>query len=224
MNAAPRHAEFWKDRLGVPNYGVSEAAKYAHISAQTIRNWQEVSNRPSPLGAREKGKELSYFQLIELAVVAACRKAGMKLPKIRDAREYLSREFKVPYPFAMQKLLTDGVDLMLEHGDELLVANLKGQLAWKSIIKDKLKEFEYLDGIAARWHLAGGGSTVVIDPRIQFGKPSVRGVPTWIIAARSEAGEDIPSIAKDFGIPKSMVADALAFEGLESEAVKAWSH
>jgi uncharacterized protein (DUF433 family) len=224
MNAAPRHSEFWKERLRVPNYGVIEAARYAHISTQTIRNWQEVSNRPSPLGAREKGKALSYFQLIELAVVAACRKAGMKLPKIRDAREYLSREFDDPFPFATQKLLTDGVDLMLEHGDELLVANMRGQLAWKNIIKDKLKEFEYLDGIAARWHLAGGKSAVVIDPRIQFGKPSVRGVPTWIIAARSDAGEDIPSIAKDFGVPRSMVADALAFEGVDTEAIKAWSH
>ena len=206
----------------MPNYGVSEAARYADITSQTIRNWQKLGNRPAPLGAREKGKELSYFQLIELAVVAACRKAGMKLPKIREAREYLKQEFRSDHPFATQKLLTDGVDLMLEHGDELLVANLRGQLAWKNIIKDRLKEFEYFDGIAARWHLAGR-SAVVIDPRIQFGKPSVRGVPTWIIAARSDAGEDIRAIAKDFGIPKSAVADALAFEGVESEA-KAWSH
>jgi uncharacterized protein (DUF433 family) len=224
MNAAPHHAEFWKERLRVPNYGVTEAAKYAHISAQTIRNWQEVSNRPSPLGAREKGMALSYFQLIELAVVAACRKAGMKLPKIKDAREWLSAQFNDPHPFATQKLLTDGVDLMMEHGEELLVTNMKGQLAWKSVIRDRLKEFEYLDGIAARWHLAGGKSAVVIDPRIQFGKPSVRGVPTWILAARSEAGEDIASIAKDFGVPRSMVADALAFEGVDTEALKAWSH
>lgn len=224
MNAAPRHAEFWKERLRVPNYGVSEAAKYAHISSQTIRNWQELGNKPTALGPREKGQPLSYFQLIELAVVAACRKAGMKLPKIKDAREWLAREFDDPHPFATQKLLTDGVDLMMEHGEELLVTNLKGQLAWKSVIKDRLKEFEYLDGIAARWHLAGERSSVVIDPRVQFGKPSVRGIPTWIIAARSEAGEDIPAIAKDFGVPKSLVADALAFEGVTSEAIKAWSH
>lgn len=224
MNAAPRHSEFWKERLRVPNYGVSEAAKYAHISGQTIRNWQQLGNEIAPLGMREKGKSLSYFQLIELAVVASCRKAGMNLPKIRAAREWLADEFKSPHPFATQKLLTDGVDLMMEHGEELLVTNMKGQLAWKSIIKDRLKEFEYFDGIAARWHLAGGRSAVVIDPRIQFGKPSVRGIPTWIIAARSEAGEDIPSIARDFGIPRSMVADALAFEGVATEASKAWSH
>ena len=223
MNAAPHHHEFWKERLSVPNYRVSEAANYAHITGQTIRNWQKLGNRPSPLGARKSGKPLSYLQLIELAVVASCRKAGMALPKIRASREYLSREFGDPHPFATQKLLTDGVDLMMECGDELLVTNMKGQLAWKKVIKDRLKEFVYLDGIAAQWHVAGHSSSVLIDPRVQFGRPSVRGIPTWIIAARHDAGEDITAIAKDFGVPRSMVADALAFEGVSSEA-KAWSH
>ena len=223
MTAAPRHHEFWKERLGVPNYRVSEAAHYAHITGQTIRNWQKLGNRPSPLGARESGKALSYLQLIELAVVAACRNAGMQLPKIRASREYLSQKFGDPHPFATQKLLTDGVDLMMECGDELLVTNLKGQLAWKKVIQDRLNEFVYLDKIAAQWRVAGNSSSVLIDPRVQFGRPSVRGIPTWIIAARHDAGEDIPAIAKDFGIPKSMVADALAFEGVSSEA-KAWSH
>jgi uncharacterized protein (DUF433 family) len=210
---AAAHREFWKERLGVPNYRVGEAARYAHTTGQTIRNWQKLGNRPAPLGARESGKALSYLQLIELAVVAACRKAGMSLPKIRASREYLSQEFGDPHPFATQKLVTDGVDLMMEHGDELLVTNMKGQLAWKKVILDRLNEFVYLDNIAAQWHVAGNSSSVLIDPRVQFGRPSVRGIPTWIIAARHDAGEDIPAIAKDFGIPKSMVADALAFEG-----------
>ena len=218
-----RHHEFWKERLGVPNYRVGEAARFAHTTGQTIRNWQRLGNRPSPLGARESGKALSYLQLVELAIVAACRKAGMELPKIRASRAYLSEKFCNPHPFATQKLLTDGVDLMMECGDELLVTNMKGQLAWKKVIQDRLNEFVYLDNIAAQWRVAGNKSSVLIDPRIQFGRPSVRGIPTWIIAARHGAGEDIPAIAKDFGIPKSMVADALAFEGVSSEA-KAWSH
>jgi uncharacterized protein (DUF433 family) len=224
MNAAVRPHEFWRERLSVPNYRVSEAARYAHITDQTIRNWHKLGNRPSPLGSREPGKALSYLQLIELAVVAACRKAGMALPKIRASREYLSDEFRDPHPFATQKLLTDGVDLMMECGDELLATNLKGQLVWKKVIQDRLKEFVYLDDIAAQWHVAGSNSSVLIDPRVQFGRPSVRGIPTWIIAARHDAGEGIPAIARDFGIPRSMVADAFAFEGVDPEAAKAWSH
>jgi uncharacterized protein (DUF433 family) len=230
MNAAARSHEFWRDRLRVPNYGVSEAADYAGIAAQTIRNWQRLSNRPAPLGHRDAGKRLSYLQLIELAIVAAARKAGVSLRAIRETREYMGRTFHSEFPFAEYRFKHDGkrlfidcLDLYEHDGDgKVLDASGRGQLAWTAII-GRLQEFDYDEELVTRWHVGGKKSAVVIDPRIQFGKPSVRGVPTWIIAARSDAGEDISAIAKDFGLPKSAVADALAFEGIDSEA-KAWSH
>lgn len=225
MNAVPAETELWKKRLWVPNYGVGEAARYAHTSGQTIRNWQRLGNKRPALGPREPGQALSYLQLIELAVVAAVRKAGVKLPVIRDTREYMSRVLNAEFPFAAYRFKTDGKNLWIDHVGELLEVSGKGQLTWAAII-GRLQEFEYDEqaGLATRWHVAGKRSSVVIDPRIRFGQPSVRGVPTWIIAGRVEAGEEIPSIAKDFGIPKSMVADALAFEGTQTGQAKAWSH
>jgi uncharacterized protein (DUF433 family) len=226
---ALRPNEFWKARLIVPNYGVGEAARYADIAGQTIRNWQKLGNRPAPLTHREPGKALSYLQLIELAVVASARRAGVSLRVIRDTREYMRDKFGADFPFAQYRFKHDGkrlfidcIDLYEQGGDDkVLEASGKGQLAWSQII-GRLREFDYDDDLVSRWRLGGKRSAVVIDPRVQFGKPSVRGVPTWIIAARSGAGEDIPIIAKDFGIPKSAVMDALVFEGVESEA-KAWS-
>lgn len=233
MNAAPQSHEFWRQRLRVPNYGVREAAIYSDISSQTIRNWEKLTNRPSALSERSAGERLSYLQLIEVAIVAAATKAGVKLRTIRATREYLSREFESEFPFAEYRFKTDGkkmfidyLDLIGRDGDgKLLEASGKGQLAWAQII-GRLQQFDYDKDVrlATRWHVGGSRSAVIIDPRIQFGRPSVRGVLTWIIAARSDAGEDIAYIARDFGIPKSAVADALAFEGVESEAAKAWSH
>lgn len=223
MNAATTPSEFWRSRLYIPSYGVLEAARYADVSGQTVRNWQRLGNRPSPLGSREKGKSLSYLQLIELAVVAAARDAGVKLPVIRQTREYMARTLGAKFPFAEHRFKTDGRKLWIDYADELLEVSGKGQMAWSGII-GRLHEFEYdqAEGIATSWHVAGRRSSVLIDPRVQFGKPSVRGVATWVIAARAETGEDVPSIAKDFGIPKSVVADALAFEGIGT--AKAWSH
>lgn len=231
MNAIPPSHEFWKKRLHVPNYGVREAAGYAHVSGQTIRNWEQLTNRPSALSSREPGKRLSYLQLVEVAIVAAATKAGVKLRTIRATREYMSRQFDVEFPFAEYRFKTDGKNLFIDYIDvigrdgdgKLLEASGKGQLAWSHII-GRLQEFDYEEDVAARWHVAGKRSAVIIDPRIQFGRPSVRGVPTWIIAARSEAGEDVSSIARDFGVPKSAIADALAFESVDSESGKAWSH
>jgi len=231
MNAVPRSHEFWKERLRVPNYGVREAAGYAQVSGQTIRNWEKLTNRPSALSKRDAGRRLSYLQLVEVAIVAAATKAGVKLATIRATREYMSRQFEADFPFAEYRFKTDGKSLFIDYIDvigrdgdgKLLEASGKGQLAWSNII-GRLQEFDYEDDLATRWHVAGKRSAVIIDPRIQFGRPSVRGVPTWIIAARSEAGEDIAYIARDFGVPKSAIADALAFEGVGSETAKAWSH
>jgi uncharacterized protein (DUF433 family) len=228
---AAAHAELWRQRLKVPNYGVSEAARYADITSGTIRNWQKLSNRPAPLSNRAPGKGLSYLQLIELAVVAAARHAGVSLPAIRETREYMSRKFESEFPFAEFRFKTDGRELWLDCADlqgsggegKLLKASGKGQLAWTEII-GRLHEFDYDEDLATRWHVAGSKSSVVIDPRVQFGKPSVCGIPTWIIGERVTAGDEPDYVARDFGIPMSAVADALAFEGVGHPDAKAWSH
>lgn len=233
MSAMQHPSEFWRARLRVPNYGVSDASRFADVSSATIRNWQKLGNRPSPLSHREKGKGLSYLQLIELAVVASVRDAGVKLPVIRETREYMSRILGSEFPFAEHRFKTDGRHLWIDFieaggiaGDgKLLKASGRGQLAWAEII-GKLREFEYDKdaGLAVRWHLAGEDSAVVIDPRVQFGKPSVKGIPTWLLAERAKSGDSIEYLARDYGIPESAIADALAFEGFEGNAMKTWSH
>lgn len=225
-----RPNEFWKERLKLPAYGVSEAARYADITGQTIRNWQKLSNRHSPLSPRERGKALSYLQLIELAVVAAARDSGVPLWAIRQTREYMRKEFNADFPFARYRFKTDGKELWLDYFDligkkgkgKLLKASGKGQLAWSEII-GRLKEFEYDKklGLAVRWHVDGLDSPVIIDPRIRFGAPSVDGVETRLLLARWEAGESPAEIADDFDMTVSAVVAALEFEGAEA-AREAW--
>lgn len=231
MNAL-RPTEFWKDRLKLPTYGVSEAARFADITGQTIRNWQKLSNRPSPLGPRESGKALSYLQLIELAVVAAARDSGVPLWAIRQTREYMRKEFDADFPFARYRFKTDGKKLWIDYIDvigkkgrgKLLEVSGKGQLAWTEII-GRLQEFEYDKGLglAVRWHVAGRQSPVIIDPRIRFGAPSVEGVPTRLLRARWDAGETPDEIADDFDMSERFVLAALEFEGVKA-AKGAWQN
>src|SRR3974390_1243557 len=80
----------WRERLTVPAYQVGEAAKYAQTTPQTIGNWEKLrGNRRGAVSHRAKRTALSYLQLIEVGVVAAMRKAGVRLPEIKRAREYL---------------------------------------------------------------------------------------------------------------------------------------
>lgn len=218
--------ESWRRRLFIPCYKVGEAASYAHISPQTVGKWHRADDAREPLlSKREKRSELSYMQLIEIAVVAAFRKQGLPLNRIREAREYFGKKLKSEFPFAEYRFKSEGRELWADydqiegpkHADKLINANRNGQLAWKSII-GRLKEFEYEDGgVVVRWHVGGSDSPVVIDPRISFGAPTVDGTPTWVIKGRWEAGESVGDIANDFDLENKLVIDALIFEGIEPD-------
>jgi len=204
----------------LPNYQIGEAARYAQISAQTVAAWHRDADDRRTLSSKENRAALSYLQLIEVAVVAAFRRGGISLKTIRLAREYVSKVLQKEFPFSEYHFKTDGKDLLIGYDQvdgkkkgrgKLLVANKHGQLAWKEII-GTLNDFEYGDGVAVRWHVAGKSSPVIIDPRIAFGAPTVSGTPTWVIKGRRDAGESIEDISEDFGIKKSEVKRAIEFE------------
>jgi uncharacterized protein (DUF433 family) len=227
VNAPVSPSDLWRSRLYVPNYRIREAARYAQLSSQTVAKWhtRPGANRRSTLSTKEKGAALSYLQLIEVAVVSSFRKSGVKLKKIQAAREYLSKQLEAEFPFAAYRFKTDGKELWMDYaqfeaksGDKtLLAASQGGQLAWSDII-GRLHEFDYENDrdLAIRWHVAGRDQNVIIDPRIQFGAPSVEGVATWAFKGRWDAGEDLDDIADDFGLSNSDVLGALRFEGIDA--------
>ena len=210
--------EPWRRRLYLPSYQIGEAAAYAQVTPQTVVAWHRIE--AALLAQRERRAALSYMQLIEVAVVAAFRKAGVSMKRIRAAREYAAKTLKSEYPFAEYSFKEEGKHLWLDSGQidvkpgTVVSVDQGGQLAWESVI-GRLREFEYeKQGIVLRWHVAGPSSPIIIDPRISFGAPTVRGTPTWVIRGRWDAGESDSDIADDFGIRREDVREALKFEGI----------
>ncbi len=212
----------WYRRLYLPAYRVTDAARYVGAPRQTVASWHYSERGAGPvLAGRERGRPLSYFELVELAFVASFRQSGVPLQRIRRAHDYLAQRFQFEYPFAMVKLETDGTHVLMdlqevepETGvDQLIVTDAHGQLAWKSIVGERFQQFDYENDLAVRWHPAGPASSVVIDPRVSFGAPTVRGIPTWVVRGRHRAGETPEDITADFGLTTDEVAQALSFEG-----------
>lgn len=230
--ASSRRAEPWRERLAIPNYPIGEASRYAGVRPGTVRNWHHREGGPrGPLATRAPGSALSYLQLIEVAVVAACRKAGMHLAEIAEAREFAAVQLGTDYPFAREGFKLRGKELLLEmkeivgsSGDGKLVLlhkkgrNSKGQLGWDAIIGPKLNEFDYDSELAVRWHVGGPSSPIVIDPRISFGSPAIKGTPTWLVRDRWLAGESPDYIARDLRLRVPDVTAALEFESVDIEA------
>jgi uncharacterized protein (DUF433 family) len=230
-----RSSEPWRKRLYLPSYQVGEAARYAGVSPRTVADWHLAGERQTaPLSRRDSRTALSYLQLIEVAVVAAFRKEGVTLKRIRQARAYVAKELGSEFPFCEYRFKTDGKRLWIDYEeiegekgkDKLLGADQVGQLAWSRII-GRLKQFEYEDGgFAIRWRVAGASSPVIIDPRLSFGAPTVNGTPTWVIRGRWVAGESPSEIASDFALRTLDVREALKFEGIvpDPKRKKQWIH
>lgn len=226
--AGGSRAEPWRKRLDIPAYPVGEAARYAQVSAQTVVAWHK-SDKHRVLSKKQDRERLSYLQLIELAVVAAFRQARIPLPSIRAARDYMKDELKSQHPFAEFEFKRFGKSLFTEVKEsgrtKLLKVTQAGQLAWQEIVGPVLQEFEYEhEGVAIRWHVAGPSSPIIIDPRLSFGAPTVKGVPTWILKGRFDAGENDSAIAEDFGIDVKSVREALKFEGVLPGQQRKWLH
>lgn len=60
----------------------------------------------------------------------------------------------------------------------------------------------------------GCPKTVVLDPRIRFGRPTIagRGVPTDIVFERHQAGDSIAELADDYGLATAEVEEAVRYE------------
>ena len=217
--------QLYRRRLTLPVYELQDAARYAGVSPQTVRNWQRHgADGTHALAHREPGAALSYLQLQELAVVATMRALKVELREIRLARDYLSERLSSEFPFASRRLKTDGQRILMDGsegiGDEVqvLIVNKGGQLTWNQLLSRRFEEFEYVQDIALRWYVTGRGNRIVIDPRISFGAPMVKGVATWVLRGRWSAGESLAEIADDFSLEEADVREGLKFEGVDPSA------
>ena len=218
-----RKVEPWRRRLYLPAYRISDAARYAGVAAQTVSHWHHGDGQLGPaLPGHQKQKHLSYLQLVEVAFVATFRKLGVSLQRIRKARTYAAQVLNAEYPFAEYKWLTEGHHTMLNLGDvdddasigNLIVGDAHGQIAWQEMVGARFAQFDYEEEMALIWYVKGRNNSVVIDPRISFGAPTVRGIPTWVLKGRWSAGESVADIKDDFGLGEEEIARGLTFEGI----------
>ncbi len=216
----------WMRRLWLAAYRPKDVAHYAGLrSSRTIARWEQMTSRYGPATpAREHDHLLSYMEMIEIAFVSTFRKAGVSLQRIRKAREYAEREWDKRFPFAHLKFKTDGhhvfLDLEKERHDrntsQIVVASEYGQVAWTNLVVERFSQFTYEHELALIWRPQKDESPrVLIDPRISFGRPNIRGVPVEALRDRYLAGETPVEIADDFELELREVEQGIEFTGVE---------
>lgn len=209
-----------------PAYTAAEAARYARTSQATARRWVQgydyktLSGRrhSAPVTSHKPGERyLTFYDLVEVAAIAAAKNAGVALPRIRSAVEYAQERFKSDRPLLLERFLTDGRDLYLRELDQAepmhVNASQAGQIAFP-YIAEVLRDVDYEENRPVRWWPVGQDRSILVDPKFGFGQPLIypSGIRTETIVDRWLADESIESIAGEFGLTIALVEDALRFE------------
>jgi uncharacterized protein (DUF433 family) len=221
----------------LPAYTVPEAAHYLHMPKETLRSW--VIGRFYPVAGQSKRsrplihlddpekKNLSFINLVEAHVLAAIsRRHGVRLPKVRNALDFIRRRYQVEHPLINQGFQTDGLDLFVERYGELINASREGQRAMMEIIGVYLKRIEWdAKGLPIKLYPftrdtqaepapRADPRLVVMNPTISFGRPVIAGtgVPVSSIYERYKAGDSVADLAQDFRLEIGAIEEAIRCE------------
>jgi uncharacterized protein (DUF433 family) len=233
MKHAPIDIYDGHDPAMLPAYPLREAAHYLRLPPTTLRQWVRGRSYPVATGTArsealialpaDSSSTLSFLNVVEAHVLAAVRREHrVGLGQIRGAVEFVRKRLGIDRPLAHVDFETDGVDLFVQHVNELLNVSQGGQVAMREVMRAHLKRIERDEaGLARRlWPFTRDAApgdqprVVVIDPRVQFGRPVLAdtGVPTAILAERFRAGDSIEALATDYQCGSDLIAEALRCE------------
>lgn len=214
-----------------PRYGFPEAARIIGKPPETIRRWSVGHSRKyrgrlatdRPLIQIDGDREqipLSFLNLIELRFLASYREAT-SLPAIRGALNYAARELGVDRPLLEMEFKAHGRELFLRFAESdpyFLNASREGQFAWPAGAEDLVASLDYdeQEHAAYRWWPLGKRTPVLLDTRLNGGRPSTAesGVRTIAIANRAAQGWEPIDIADDVAASVPEVRAALQLEAV----------
>ncbi len=227
-----------KLRFETPLYTIADAARIVDVPASTLATWakgylRRFDGRPDVTGEavitcieprQARDPSIPFVGLAEALVLAAVRRSGVPMQRIRPALAVLEREIGVAHALAAQKLYSDGAELLFDYGTsqggtdagrvalELVVVR-SGQRVFADAIDSYLQKIEYAsDGYAARIHLpAYEIADVIADPARGFGAPIFDhgGAKVGDVLDRFWGGESLDEVSEEFGVPPADLEDVV---------------
>jgi uncharacterized protein (DUF433 family) len=225
--------------IGVGSYSLRDAAMLLRIPYPKLRRWAveyrhstaERKRIPQAVVSGDsdeiEDRILSFYELMELFVIEFFRHEGVSMPVIRAARSRAQAFLETDYPFATERLMTDGrgifADLAVNElsADRLEVELSRGQTAFSAIVQPFFREnVDYQKGVASTYWPMGREAPVLLDAARSFGRPIVarNGTPTFALYEMHHAGEDRDRIAAWYDVTRDELDAAIRYEERLREA------
>jgi uncharacterized protein (DUF433 family) len=224
-------------RFVQPLYTVAEAARIVDVPTSTFTRWVRGYERRPPgravvigaplletLPAQPGSPSLPFIAVAEAMVLAAIRRQGVPMQRIRPALDVLRRQLGLEHALATQRLYTEGAEVLLDYADHAgqtdaaeavreLVVVRSGQRVFTEVVEGYLRRISFAaDGWAERLSPPRyREGEVIVDPRFSFGQPTfLRGrARVSDVLERFWAGEDLSAVAAEFGVPVAHVEDVV---------------
>lgn len=217
--------------LNVGIYTVPEASKLTGVSKDRIRRWLRGYHshlrkknysalwRPQ-LPEIDHKVALGFLDLIEVKFVGAFLDRGVSWPMIHKVREKAAELYPgVSHPFCTKRFSTDGqrifAEVHKETGENSLMEIATDQHVFAEITRPFLKQLEFKGAdMLERWWPLGRDGHIVVDPRKNFGQPTVcqEGIATKVLAESVRANGSVEEVARWYEINPQSVKDAVEYE------------
>ena len=203
-------------------FTVREAAGYLAMPVSTLSDWASATRSAptiSTVAGPRGSARVPFIGFAEAFVLAAFRRAGLPLQRIRPAVAILRDELGLEHALASQNLYTDGAEVLFDYAErgepgflELTVVRT-GQKQFSELVREYLQRIRYGDdGWVDTIELPTYHSArVVVDAHRAFGLPLIvsGGARVEDVVDRFVAGDRLSAIAKDFGLAVSDVEDVV---------------
>ena len=225
-------------RFDVPLYTMSEAARIIGVPVSTLSTWARGYVRRPP-GRPEVSADpvvawqepvtmgspcIPFIGLAEAFVVAAVRRSGVPMQRVRPALDVLKREIDIAHSLASRRLYSDGAELLYNYAVHTadietaplirkLVVVRNGQYVFSEIVDQYLVNIQYgPDDYASLIRLPSYScARVVADPQRSFGRPTLvqGGARVTDVLDRFWTGESLADLEDEFGVPRDQLEDLL---------------
>mgnify|MGYP000223747031 CR=1 FL=1 len=224
--AAAKHYHV-EPQIGDGIYLVSDVAKILNLDYDKVRRWivgywdGSLQENTSYVFGEKKNRAINFYSLIEFYTFFNLREQGYSVPYLKKIHKELSIKLDTKYPFAMaQEFFREkkGSRYRMRFAFVRLVEGMlkldgKGQLSF-DFLYEFLNRIEFDDNnLAAKFFPLHDTKNVVVDPKHQFGQPTINGtnIKTQTIYSLHKGGETNENICILYNLPIDKVQDAISF-------------
>lgn len=208
-------------KLGEGIFLVTDVAEILNLPLPKVRRWLLQfwdKNFGQEAGlysfGEERNRAVNFYTLIEFYTFYQLKNKGLSTQKIQKFHRQISKELKTKYPFAHSELSTDGKAVWYKHLENIIKADGKKQIDLVHILKPFLHKIEFgKNKIAEKYYPLEKSKNVVVDPKHQFGQPTISGtnIKTKTIYNLYRSGEPNENICNLYDISLKKVKDAVCF-------------